>query len=68
MIDYSSQKENGLKGKHSETIDLGHFKNLLEETRPFDFDIMLEIKDKEKSALEAIKIASQDNRFFIARW
>jgi len=34
----------------------------LEETKPFDFDMMLEIKDKEKSALKAIKFASQDDR------
>jgi len=43
-------------GKHVETINLEHFRRFLEETKPFDFDIMLEIKDKEMSALKAIEI------------
>jgi len=63
MVDYSSQRENSSKGKHAESINLEHFRNFLEETNPFDFDIMLEIKDKEKSALKATRVASQDNRF-----
>ena len=62
MVDYSSQQIGELKGKHADSIDLEHFKKLLEETSPLDFDIMLEIKDKEKSALKAIKVASQDDR------
>ncbi|MDH5623961.1 MAG: UV DNA damage repair endonuclease UvsE [Candidatus Bathyarchaeota archaeon] len=62
MIDYSSQRKGEREGKHIETIDLVKFGNFLEETKPFDFDIMLEIKDKEKSALKAIKVASQDDR------
>ncbi|NIR87708.1 UV DNA damage repair endonuclease UvsE [Candidatus Bathyarchaeota archaeon] len=63
MVDYSSQQPSALKGKHADSIDLEHFRKFLEETRPFDFDIMLEIKDKEKSALKAMKVASQDDRF-----
>ena len=63
MVDYSSQRENSSKGKHAESINLEHFRNFLEETKPFDFDIMLEIKNKEKSALKAAKVASQDDRF-----
>ena len=55
MIDYSSQKKDGIKGSHTYHIDINHFKNFLKETKDFDFDIMLEIKDKEKSALEAIR-------------
>ena len=62
MIDYSSQRKGEREGKHNETIDLRKFGNFLEETKPFDFDMMLEIKDKEKSALKAIKFASQDDR------
>lgn len=63
MVDYSSPRINGLKRKHAESINLKHFRNFLEKTKPFDFDVMLEIKDKEKSANKAIKMASNDNRF-----
>ncbi|UCG92521.1 MAG: UV DNA damage repair endonuclease UvsE, partial [candidate division WOR-3 bacterium] len=63
MVDYSHQKRGRLPGTHTETINLSRFKTFLDATKPFDFDIMLEIKDKEKSALMAVEIASQDNRF-----
>ncbi len=63
MVDYGSSKEGGMKGKHSKSIDLEHFNDFLEETSVFDFDVMLEIKDKEKSALKAAEIAKNDNRF-----
>lgn len=56
MIDYSSQKVGGIKGAHAESIDKTHFLHFLEQVQDFDFDCMLEIKDKEKSALEAIKL------------
>ncbi|MDH5461573.1 MAG: UV DNA damage repair endonuclease UvsE [Candidatus Bathyarchaeota archaeon] len=67
MVDYSSQRENSLKGKHTKSIDLQHFKGFLDDTKPFDFDVMLEIKDKEKSALEALKVASRDDRFLVQK-
>ena len=38
----------------------------LEQSRPFDFDVMLEIKDKETSALKAVEIARTDERFVAA--
>ena len=66
MVDYGSQQIGELKGKHADSIDLENFKKLLEETTPLDFDIMLEIKDKEKSALKAIKLASKDDRLRVA--
>ncbi len=56
IVDYSSQKEGEKRGKHAETIDLNLFKNFLNEIKSLDFDIMLEIKDKEKSALKALKL------------
>ena len=34
-----------------------------ELSKPHDFDIMLEIKDKEKSALKALDILKNDFRF-----
>lgn len=55
MVDYSSQEIEKRKGTHAETIDLDHFKNFLKITMPFNFDLMLEIKDKEKSAYKALK-------------
>jgi len=67
MVDYSSQLPSDIKGKHTETLNLGIFREFLEEIRPFDFDVMLEIKDKEMSALKAIEIASQDDRFSVAK-
>ena len=63
MIDYSSQEKERRKGKHAESIDLKDFDRFLRKTQPFDFDVMLEIKDKEKSALKAAKAAVGDRRF-----
>lgn len=60
MADYSSQAPNERVGKHIESIDTAHFTAYLQATRPLDFDIMLEIKDKEPSALKAIAIAKQE--------
>jgi UV DNA damage endonuclease len=54
MVDYSSQLTSDRKGKHADTLNLGIFRGFLEETKPYDFDIMIEI-------------ASQDNRFSVAR-
>jgi UV DNA damage endonuclease len=56
MVDYSSQKPNGKKGQHTESIDEDDFRGFLLGTKEFDFDIMLEIKDKEVSALKALEI------------
>lgn len=53
MVDYSSQEKGAKKGTHSSKIDLKDFEEFIKITRPYDFDIMLEIKDKEKSALKA---------------
>jgi UV DNA damage endonuclease len=65
MVDYSSQKPEGKLGQHTQSIDLADFEVFLKSTRPFDFDVMLEIKDKEKSALKALKIASNDPRIIM---
>jgi UV DNA damage endonuclease len=66
MVDYSSQMAGHKIGKHAEAINLEHFREFLDKSKPYDFDIMLEIKDKQTSALKAIEIASQDNRFLVA--
>ena len=62
MVDYSSQRINGSPRQHSETIDKEDFDLFLKQTKPFDFDVMLEIKDKEKSAIKAIELAIKDER------
>jgi len=62
MVDYSSQEPNGLRRQHAETIDIEDFDLFLKQTQKFDFDIMLEIKDKEKSAIKAITLAIKDWR------
>ena len=56
MIDYSSQEPGGRKGKHATHIDEMLFRKFLEQVQGLNFDMMLEIKDKEKSALLAKKI------------
>jgi UV DNA damage endonuclease len=70
MVDYSSQKIDGFPRQHAETINIEDFELFLKQTKPFDFDAMLEIKDKEKSAICAIEFAMKDERvdkFFSAR-
>ena len=64
LIDYSSQKPDSRLGSHTESIDLKDFKKFLIESLPYDFDVMLEIKDKESSALKALKLVEIDKRFF----
>jgi len=64
MVDYSSQQENQKRGKHAQHINRDDFIKFLEDSKDFDVDVMLEIKDKEVSAIEAIEIAQDDFRFF----
>jgi UV DNA damage endonuclease len=59
MIDYSSQAKGKRKGSHCESIDPKHFKRFIKETQSMDFDLMLEIKDKEKSAKKALEIIKE---------
>ena len=62
MVDYSSQKVNGSPRQHAETINIEDFDLFLKQTKPFDFDVMLEIKDKEESAIKAVDFANKDWR------
>jgi UV DNA damage endonuclease len=62
MVDYSSQKRGARRGSHTQSIDLKGFRKFLSETKPCDFDLMLEIKDKERSAKKALRAAEGDPR------
>lgn len=61
MIDYSSQDPNKRIGAHNPTIDLMHFQSIINIIPDQDIDIMLEIKDKEKSCLKALKLVQELN-------
>jgi UV DNA damage endonuclease len=63
MVDYSSQNPNHKPGGHTLTIDVKDFKKFISKSRKFDFDLMLEIKDKENSAKTAVEILNNDKRF-----
>ncbi len=54
IVHYSSEGER--RGSHAQHINIKKFKEFIKETKGLDFDIMLEIKDKERSALKAVKI------------
>ena len=60
IIDYSTQNIGERRGKHAKTLDKNHFIYMYNEflrvakENKVDLDIMLEIKDKEKSALSAL--------------
>jgi UV DNA damage endonuclease len=69
MIDYSSQTTalGAKRGKHTESIDLNHFEKIIcqhvmrseNEHGYIPCDIMLEIKDKEASAIACISMFQQ---------
>lgn len=59
MVDYSSQYPNGRKGRHVYSIDMKKFSYFVKQIG--DADIMLEIKDKEKSALKAFNYLQRNN-------
>lgn len=62
IVDYSSPLPGGRFGSHARALDEAHFLRFLEESRPHDFDLMLEVKDKERSALRALALLRGDPR------
>ncbi len=55
MVDYSSQEPGQRRGRHAEHINLADFRRFIRAARGLNLDIMLEIKDKETSALAALR-------------
>lgn len=53
MVDYSTQDPSKRWGAHTESIDLDDFAALVPDLTRHNADVMLEIKDKEQSALRA---------------
>lgn len=62
MVDYASQAPGRRRGVHAMTLDDADFIRFLEESTGRDIDLMLEIKDKEASALRALALAAGDSR------
>jgi UV DNA damage endonuclease len=60
MVDYSSQERGGRLGKHAVHINVKNFSSFLRAIKGYDVDIMLEIKDKEKSCLQALAILKDE--------
>jgi UV DNA damage endonuclease len=59
MMDYSAQAPGERKGKHTQSITLELFREFLSHLNGLDVDIMLEIKDKEASALQAVMLLKE---------
>ncbi|WP_338117000.1 UV DNA damage repair endonuclease UvsE [Sulfuracidifex metallicus] len=57
MTDYSSQEKGERPGVHASTLSISHFLDYVK--RVDNVDVMLEIKDKEKSALRAVEILKE---------
>jgi UV DNA damage endonuclease len=62
MVDYSSQEPGKRQGAHAQSLDAEDFASFLATIKGLDFDLMLEIKDKEKSALRAIDLVASFDR------
>jgi UV DNA damage endonuclease len=56
MMDYSSQSVGERKGKHTDMLAPELFRNFVADLDGLDVDMMLEIKDKEASAVRALAI------------
>ncbi|GGF14941.1 UV DNA damage repair endonuclease UvsE [Hymenobacter cavernae] len=62
MMDYSSQQFGERKGKHTTSLEEDLFREFLPNVGDLEPDIMLEIKDKEASALRAVAILRELGR------
>lgn len=67
MVDYSSQQPGARPGTHATAIDLNNFRHFFHTLAKYEFDLMLEIKDKEKSALTLISWLNQHRQNLTGR-
>lgn len=56
MIDYSTQNPDKKTGAHAVTLDVERFRSFIKSLKNREVDIMLEIKNKEASALQAVVV------------
>lgn len=61
-VHYSEQDINKKQGSHSFTITSQKILDYILETQNFDIDIMLEVKDKDFSAIKAINLFKEYNK------
>src|SRR4030042_3905209 len=59
ITDYSSQEKNKRIGTHARSININDFRKFIKQTEGLHFDIMCEIKDKEKSVLKALNVLKE---------
>lgn len=57
-IHYSQQAESKRLGSHSLTLDMDDFQQFYNSISDFDLDIMVEVKDKNLSALKCVNVIS----------
>lgn len=60
-IHYSQQAPDKRKGSHTKTIHVSEFLNFFENLPDKKIDIMLEVKDKNLSAIKCINVTAKDN-------
>ncbi|GAB3689538.1 UV DNA damage repair endonuclease UvsE [Angustibacter aerolatus] len=58
LVDYSSQDPEKRVGAHAVSLDVDHFTRWLDDVGDRDLDVVLEIKDKEVSALAAAAVVA----------
>lgn len=61
-LHYSQQDKDKKTGAHSVTISLDDFLDYVEMAKPYNPDIMLEVKDKNLSAIKAINALTEDKK------